>query len=238
MTAAEFAAVAALLTVGAFVQGTVGFGMNLLAAPVIAFVAPQILPAVPLLASIPLTVAMTRRERGAIDRSGAAWSIAGRVPGTVAGVFLVASVSDDALTATVGIIVLVAVLISMSPARPSVSPTTATVAGLASGFMGTAAAIGGPPMALLYADRPPAELRSTVSVTFAVGSLIAVVGLAIGGELTLDDVWLGLLLFPFIQLGLWTSRFAIGSIRPEQSRRAVLTLATAAGLAAIVRSIV
>lgn len=238
MTGAEFALIALLFCCGAFIQGTVGFGMNLIAAPVIAFVAPEILPAVPLLASLPLTVMMTLRERGAVDRRGATWSIAGRIPGTIAGVVVVTIVSTDVLTALIGGIVVVAVGISLVHTVPTITPTTAAAAGVASGFMGTAAAIGGPPMALLYSGRPAAELRSTVSVTFAVGSAIAIVGLAVGGAIEWGDLGLAAALAPIIQLGLWASRFAIGRIDPAGSRTAVLTLATLAGVAAITRSIV
>jgi hypothetical protein len=52
--------------------------------------------------------------------------------------------------------------------HPGVNPTKATVTGVVTGLMGTAAAIEGPPLARLYQYDPPPVLRSTLATQFAI----------------------------------------------------------------------
>ena len=99
-------AVAAATLAGASIQGSIGFGMNLVTVPVLALTLPDALPVTPVLFGIPISIAMVRHERHAVDRPGLVWILAGRVPGTVAGAVIVASVSTDALKIVIGVSVL------------------------------------------------------------------------------------------------------------------------------------
>jgi uncharacterized protein YyaL (SSP411 family) len=64
-----------------------------------------------------------------------------------------------------------------------VNAATATGTGVAVGVMGTAAAIEGPPLALLYQNDPPPVLRSTLATQFTIGTLVTLVGLTVGAQL-------------------------------------------------------
>ena len=78
-----------IVAVGALVQGTVGYGMALVAAPLLALVEPAYLP-VPLilLTSAHAVFAAVRDWRHA-DWTGIGWAMAGRLPGTGLGVLAV-----------------------------------------------------------------------------------------------------------------------------------------------------
>ena len=174
---AGYLVVLAAVTVGSLVQGSVGFGANMVAAPVLAVVEPRALPAALMLPVLPLTVAMMRRERHGVDWGSVGWLMAGRVPGTVAGSLVVAMVAAETLSVLAGVAVLIAVGASLLTATVPVTPGTEVATGVVSGAMGTATSIGGPPLALLYQHHEGPALRATLAATFALGTGLSIVGL-------------------------------------------------------------
>jgi uncharacterized protein len=64
-------------------------------------------------------------------------------------------------------------------------------AGVVSGFTGTAAGLGGPPLALLYRASGSEKLRPTLAGVWLVGSLPALGALALAGSLTVEQVVAG-----------------------------------------------
>ncbi|HET8618735.1 MAG TPA: sulfite exporter TauE/SafE family protein, partial [Acidimicrobiales bacterium] len=159
-----------VVTCGATVQGTLGFGANLLAVPVVALLEPAAVPATTAIIVFPLAAGMTVAERHHVDWRGVGWLLLGRLPGTVIGVAVVALVAPATLSVLTGLAVLVAVAVSVARATVPVTRPTTVAAGVASGAMGTATSIGGPPLALLYQHHEGPVLRSTLAVTFGVGT--------------------------------------------------------------------
>ena len=84
-----------------------------------------------------------------------------------------------------GVVIVVVVL--MSPRKASIrpSPVAKFVGGSVSGLFATTAAIGGPPVAILYQDRPGPEVRSMLAVLVAVGSALSLV--ESGGSTSCSD---------------------------------------------------
>jgi uncharacterized protein len=227
----------AAVTIGALVQGSVGFGANIVAVPVIAVLEPDALPATLALVVIPLVVVMVVRERHAVDRQGATWITIGRLPGTVLGAWVVAVISPDTLSVLLGAGVLLAVVMStLTPTIP-VNGVTAITAGFASGAMGTATSIGGPPLALLYQHHEGPVLRATLAVAFAVGTVLSLVGLAIAGAIESWHLVLASALVPGLLAGLALSRLLIHRLDRAWLRPAVLTFAAATAVVAIVRAL-
>lgn len=237
LTAAALAVALAAVLAGAFVQGTVGFGVNILAAPVMALVEPDALPAVLILAALPLATGMLVREHGHIDRDGLRWLLIGRLPGTALGALVVATLPPDDLAAVIGALVLVAVGMSVAAPPLAVTRSTALAVGALSGAMGTASSIGGPPPALLYQHHPGAVLRSTTAALFVVGTILSASALAVAGELTVDDVVLAAVLTPAIAGGLGLSHVLAGHIDAGWLRPAVLVVAAVAGVATMLRGL-
>jgi uncharacterized membrane protein YfcA len=227
----------AAVTVGALVQGSVGFGANIVAVPVIALFEPDALPATLALVVIPLVVVMALRERHAVDRSGVAWITVGRLPGTAAGAWVVAVISPNTLSVILGVGVLLAVAMSTLTTTVPVNRVTATTAGLASGAMGTATSIGGPPLALLYQHHEGPVLRATLAVAFAVGTVLSLTGLAIAGAIEAWHVALAGALLPGLLIGLALSPFLIHRLDRAWLRPAVLLFAATTAVIAIVRGL-
>ena len=237
LSAIQLTAALAAVAVGATVQGSIGFGMNLVAVPVVAILDPTALPATLVLAGLPLSVMMVRRERHAIDRRGVAWILVGRVPGTVLGAWIVTAASPNVLSALLGATVLSAVAMSARKRPVQITPSTSTAAGFASGTMGTAAAIGGPPLALLYQHHDGETIRSTLAASFLLGTGLSIVTLSAAGELTMRHVRLALVLTPAVAVGVAISTRLATVLDARWIRPAVLCFAALAGAVAILNGV-
>jgi uncharacterized protein len=225
------------VTTGAAVQGSVGFGANIVAVPVIAVLEPDALPATLALAVIPLVIVMALYERHALDRKGVTWVTIGRVPGTVVGAVVVAVISSDTLSVLLGMGVLLAVAMSAVTTSIPINRATATTAGFASGAMGTATAIGGPPLALLYQHHEGPVLRSTLAVAFAAGAVLSLAGLAIASAIEPWHIVLAIALLPGLLAGFLLSRFFVHRLGQAWIRPAVLGFAAATAVIAIARGL-
>ena len=150
----ELAIATLAVFVGSALQGSVGFGFAIVAAPVLFLVDPLWVPGPIIFSALVLTSLTAIRERDAIDYRGFAWGLAGRLPGTFAGAALVSAISAEQLATPLGLLVLLAVAISASTARFEPGPRTLFGAGVLSGFMGTASSIGGPPSRFSISTSP------------------------------------------------------------------------------------
>ena len=223
--------------VGAAVQGALGFGANLIAVPVVAIVVPEALPATLILWVVPLVIAMAVRERHGVDWSGVRWTTLGRVPGTVLGAWVASTVASTTLSVLCGLGVLLAVATSLATADVPLIPVTKTVAGFASGAMGTATSIGGPPLALLYQHEDGRVLRATLAMTFTFGTAISLTGLVLAGAVEPWHLGLALALTPGLAAGLLFSPTLVRRLDGATLRPAVLALATIAALIAVARGL-
>jgi uncharacterized membrane protein YfcA len=225
LTAGAVAAAIVATLLGASIQGSIGFGMNLVTVPVLALALPEALPATVVLLGIPISIAMVLHEHHAVDRPGLAWIIAGRIPGTILGAVIVASVSLGVLKGVIGVTVLLAVGASVLAPPIRLSPGTQFTGGAVSGATGTAAGIGGPPLALLYQHQPGPTMRSTLAASFMVGTVLSIGALAIAREVLLADFVLALVLLPFVLAGSWIGRQAHDVLDRHWLRPAVLVFA-------------
>jgi uncharacterized membrane protein YfcA len=231
-------AIAVLATAfGATIQGGIGFGMNLVTVPVLALLVPESVPVTPILLGFPISTSMLLHERHALDR-GIAWIMAGRVPGTVLGTWIVLLVSAAVLQGIVGVVVLTLALASAAAPALPMRPDTQFLAGAVSGVTGTAAGIGGPPLALLYQHRSGDVLRSTLAAAFFFGTVLSLATLALAGEIGGSETLLGLGLAPFALAGSFAGRRFHDVLDRGWLRPAVVLFAVTAALVVIVDALV
>ncbi len=231
------AAIAGGLFLGATLQGIVGIGLNLVAAPVVAIVAPALVPAVPLVWAVLYPLATLWREWRDADWPGLGWAVGGRVPGTAVGVVIVAWFSDRLLGVATALMVLVAVLLTWRAVRLPVTRTSLGTAGFIGGVTGTATSIGGPPVALVYQHHSGPQIRASMAAYFVLGGLISIVGLAVGGQMTRHDLYVSLLLTPVLVLAHLVSGPLRGTLDRGYTRLAVLLICGASALGLLVRSL-
>ncbi len=230
------AAISLGVFVGATVQGIVGIGLNLVAAPVVALVSPELMPAVPLWWATFFPLAALLREWRDADWGGLSWAVGGRVPGTAVGVLVVSWASDQLLGVVVGLMVLLAVALTWRAVRVPVNVGTLGTAGFLGGVTGTATSIGGPPLAIVYQHRSGPEVRASMAVFFVCGGALSLVGLGLGGQTSWHDLAAASLLAPVLLLG----HLASGPLRRHldagRTRAAVLVVCSLSAAVLLVRS--
>lgn len=221
----------AVVYVGSTVQASIGIGLGMIASPMLLLADPDFIPAAIMLAVLPLTFTIAWVDRRHIAPRDVGFAVAGRVPGTIAGALVVASLSDELLAVLVAGSVLLAVVASITGRLFRPTDRALVIAGLASGFAGTTTGVGGPPMALTYQNSDPATMRATISAFFSIGSVMSIAALWLAGEIGVRQLQLTAMILPGVVLGIVTARLVKDSLRPEVVRPAVLVICTTAAVA-------
>ncbi len=223
---------------GSVVQGSVGFGFSLIAAPLLALIHPGLVPGAATISSTALNLMTLYRTRGGpTDWRGVRWAGAGLVPGTVAAGALLAVMSAHDVAVTVGVLVLVAVLLSLAGLNVRKTAPSLLAVGVVSGFMGTAATVGGPPMAMAYQRDPGPVIRATLNRFFLAGTVLTVAVLIPAGRLGVDHLWAGLATVPGVAVGFGLSGRLHRHIDRGRARPAVLAVAALSSMAVLIREL-
>lgn len=230
MSTETLAVLAVTVALAAFVQGSSGLGFALIVAPVAGILDPGLLPVFVLASMIPLNMYVAWRERASLDLRGAGWITVARLAATPGGLALLWLIPDRSLGLFVGIATVLAAVVSL--ATPSFAPGRAAYvgAGAVTGLTETATGVGGPPLALVYQHRPPAELRSTVAACFLVGEVASLVLLFATGEGNPADLGWAAALLPALAAGAWLSRLVHHRLDARRMRLFVLVFALVSGL--------
>ena len=237
MTVTEAVLAALIFGAGAAVQGAVGFGANLVAAPLLVLLSEGFVPGPVIVASGVLNVLLAWRSGGGDVDPTVNVAIAGQVAGSLVAGAVIAILPTDTLAIVFAVLVLLAVGMSIRGRRLLPSRPNLAGAGIASGFMGTISGIGGPPIALAYLGLSGPALRATLARYFLVGNLVAIPTLIVVGSLGIDEVPECLVLIPGAVLGFvssgWLAKHADrGTIRPI-----VLGLSATAAVAVLIRTL-
>jgi uncharacterized membrane protein YfcA len=222
----------------AALHGTIGFGFALVNVPLLALIDSSLAPVPQLLLILPLNAAVVWRERYAVDLRGVGWVMAGRLPGAAAGLALLATVDEDRLATAIAVIILLAIVIVSSGVTVPRNRTTSFVAGTASGVMGLVAAIGGPPLALLYRSERGATIRASLGTVFGLGVIISIAARALASQISMNDIGIAALLLPAVAAGLWVGRRWRDRIEGSTMRAAILLVSGAAAAVLLVQSLV
>ena len=223
--------------IGSAVQGSVGLGLGLVAAPVVSLLQPSLMPGTMLIATVLLPVLTLAGEWRHVDYRGVSWALAGRLVGTVGGVWVVATLAPRTLGLVVGVMVLAAVVLTTSTLHVRPTPGTLSAAGVVSGVAGTATSIGGPPIALVYQHDPGPRIRASLAAYFVVGVSVSLAALAIGGQLPRQQVTYGLVLLPFVVAGFVLARPLRRYVDGRWLRSVLLTVITVSGVVLVVHSL-
>ncbi len=229
-------AVFALVAIGSCVQASVGFGLGLIAAPFLFLIYPPLVPGPLMASSVALTLLIAFREREAIDFVGLGFAFAGRLVGTLAAALVWITLPSENFDFVFAGLVLLGVALSLSSLRIDPNPATASVAGALSGFMGTLASIGGPPMALLYQRASGPRIRGTLSGHFVIGALVSLTTLAAVGRYGRAEIILSIWLVPAILAGFAASPWVRESVDRAGARPFVLGLSVLAALGILYRA--
>ena len=226
------------MAVGAAIQGAIGFGANLFAAPLLVLISQDYVPAPVIMAAFVLNLLIMRRDPGPHHWRLAAWPIAGQLPGALAGAALLSVVTErDGLGILFGSLTLVAVGLSLSGLHPRPTKPVLTGAGTISGFMQTTAGMGGPPIALALQHAEGPELRGALARFFGVACVVSLAMLALFGQVSGHDFAIGAALLPGTFAGFAVSGWLAQRVDRGRVRTAVLSLSAAAAALILVKSL-
>jgi uncharacterized protein len=225
----------AIVAAASALQASAGMGMALLAAPLLALVDPTLVPGPMLGAVMALSAIVGWRERAAIDRRVLATALSGLIVGCILGAMLVVALSGLNLTHAFAILILAAVLLSMSGLHVRANRPALLIGGIASGVLGTLVGVQGPPIALVLQHEVPDRLRATLCSFFAIGSLVSLFALAVSGAFRADQIGLCLQLLPGVAVGLAIAALIGRRINRRAARMLVLGISALSGLALLLR---
>ena len=226
------------MAVSAILQGAVGFGLGLIAIPFLIYLDLRFVPGPLLVAALTLHMLVLRRDRSGVDKSGLSMLLSGRVVGTIPAALLLASLPLESTRILLAIVVLAGAI--MGVLHSGGHPTRGILfgAGAASGFMATAAGLGGPPVALVYQHESGVRLRGTLAAYFIVGTVLSLISLAWIGRFGAAEMRLSVLLIPGTVVGYFLSRPAAAYLDAGRTRVAVLVVSALAAVTVIVTVLV
>jgi uncharacterized membrane protein YfcA len=195
-------------TLGATLQGSIGLGLGFVTVPLLAIIDPRYLPGPLIMAALLLTLLLAFREHESIQLKGISWVLAGRV------------------------------IMSLSGLRIKLNSKNLLGGGTLSGLMATTAAIGGPPLALIYQYLHGPALRGTLSSIFVFGAIISVAALSTVGYFGFLELKLSLILMPGILAGFFLSKYTARILDRGFIRPAILTFSLFSGLLLIIKTII
>jgi uncharacterized membrane protein YfcA len=237
MSVLGFCTVAGAIMLASALQASIGFGIGMLAAPVVALVDPALIPGTLIMVAALITLIVAVREREHIDLHGTGWALVGRVPGTIAGALLLAMLPERALTVLLAGVVLAGVALTSLGWIPMPRRRNVVLAGAISGLLGTATAIGGPPMALVWQRNEGARLRGTMSGFFLVGSVMSIVALTATGAVDGHTMRAFALLIPAAVTGYALSRGLNRFLDPKRLRWLAIGVSTVGAVVLIGREL-
>lgn len=227
MTGSEFLIVAAAVTAASCLQASIGFGIGMVAAPVVALVDPALVPGTIIMLATVVTLLITILDRTHLDPAGTGWALLGRLPGAALGALLVAALPYRVLALLIAGTVLAGVAVTAAGWRPRPRRLTLLSAGAVSGLMGTATSIGGPPMALVWQSSDVPRLRSNMSAYSLAGSVISLCALWLNGEVDASMAGSFAALLPAAVAGCLVSRLVNRRLNRERLRWTAVAVSVA-----------
>ncbi|MFO7788487.1 MAG: sulfite exporter TauE/SafE family protein, partial [Halospina sp.] len=137
-----------------------------------------------------------------------------------------------------GVLILLAVALSVGGWKPRLDGRNSVIAGAASTYMGTITAVGGPPIALIYQNERGALVRANMSAFFMFASVLSIAALVGSGYLGAGELVLFLATAPGVVTGFLMSRWFVGRLPSSRLRPIILGIAALAGGAALIRGLI
>jgi len=233
----EILAANGVLALGSVLQAATGLGAGLVVVPLLALIGLEFVPGPVILAALALAWLMAWQGRTVISYTGMPLLLGGLLFGMILGTSVLSQVSLQRLGVLFGVLILLAISVSVLGLRVRLTPATVSVAGALAGFMGATSAIGAPVLALLYQHQTGPVLRATLGLLYFVSSIIMLSLLHLAGRFGNNELILGLLLMPGVIVGYLVAGYLSPRIDRGYSRIAVLLISSISAGLLIVRSI-
>ena len=237
MSITDYLLALVFLAVGGGVQATLGIGAGLVAGPALTVIEPELLPG-PMLA-----MAMVVNVRNAVaDRQSThvlAWkrALLGAPLGLGLGAVVLSFTNVKTLSLLVSFFVLGAVALQLSGLKPPSGTISDYIAGTATAFSSTVAALPGPMFVVFHGHRPPGTIRGTLASFMLLVTPAILLFLAIDGRFGFRQFALAVALAPGMFLGLLLGKALRPRISVDRFRVIILSVASLSAVAVIIRTI-
>lgn len=189
------------VTAGAALQSMAGFGLAVVAAPILVLINPALLP-VPILAlGCILSLLNCIRYRQQLHFTNIRIALLARIPGSIIGVVLLTLLPSAFFSISFSLLIMLSVLLTYQHINITHSLRNLAWAGFFSGLMGTTTSVGGPPIALAYQNSALGIARAELSLYFLMGTLMSLVLLYLSGNTNYYQLQLTLPLIPAVCMG-------------------------------------
>lgn len=228
-----------VVAVSATLQGTTGFGYNILVVPLLAlFIDPKtVIPAV-ILHNIVIDLAVLVTAWRFVNLRRIWLLLLAGLIGTPIGVLIQGIIDPDPLRLLIGAAVAFTGLIMLAGyKRPIGNEYVASMfAGSIGGTMNGVIGMAGPPVILLFANQsmPPREFRANIVTYFTLITIIAIASFGIEGALTDDVFELALATVPATTAGVILGIRLHGRVPLDLFYKASLVLVVAAGVTILI----
>lgn len=237
VTTFELAPALLLVVVGSVIQGSIGFGLAAIVAPVLLLVNPKFLPGPMLVTAMLLTMLIACRDRRHAVWPEVAVGTVGRIFGMLPAAIALRFMSKTGYEVLFSVAVLAGVLISLAGWHIRLTLRNLFLTAIGSGFVSTISAVGGPPMALVYQHEEAPKIRGTLSAIFTIGTPISLIGLWWAGRFGLPELWLGIAMMPAALVGFALSRYTAGRLDRAHTRPTILVLSALTAVIVLIRAL-
>ena len=229
---------AILFYLSSAIQGVLGFGFAVISSPIVVQINAELVPQLLSLLALPLAIRVFIREKEKVNLKLVRPLLLGRLVGGPIGTLLLLNLSTKYLSLSVGFIVLIGGVASYFGWVIKRNKTNSFLAGTLSGIFGMTAAVGGPPVALLYRNTKSEEFRPSLNSVFSFGIMITLTLLLFTGKLSIEHFYLFLFFIPFVLIGFVTSNKLFSRVSDSFISLAVTYFSIISGLFVILKNII
>ncbi len=195
-----------LIILGAITQSAIGIGFGI-PAGILVLLEPSMVPSCIILMGSFLALSNAMLSYKDIIKIDLIYSYTGRVIGSILAMPLIfLTLGTDYYLIIFGLLLLIATYLSAKKWNIVATKKNITIAGTASGLMGTLTGIGGPPMAIVYQNSSAPKVVATLNMFFGVGALFSVLLFVYFDLINLPEVMKSIYLAPGLVVGTYIGR--------------------------------
>ena len=195
-----------LIIIGAITQSAIGIGFGI-PAGILVMLEPSMVPSCIILMGSFLALSNAMLSYKDIIKIDLIYSYTGRVIGSILAMPLIfLTLGTDYYLIIFGLLLLIATYLSAKKWNIVATKKNITIAGTASGLMGTLTGIGGPPMAIVYQNSSAPKVVATLNMFFGIGALFSVLLFVYFDLINLPEVMKSIYLAPGLVVGTYIGR--------------------------------
>ena len=195
-----------LIILGAITQSAIGTGFGI-PAGILVLLEPSMVPSCIILMGSFLALSNAMLSYKDIIKVDLIYSYTGRIIGSILAMPLIFfTLGTDYYLIIFGVLLLIATYLSAKKWNIVATKKNITIAGTASGLMGTLTGIGGPPMAIVYQNSSAKKVVATLNMFFGFGALFSVLLFVYYDLINLPEVMKSIYLAPGLVIGTYIGR--------------------------------